>query len=162
MFLNKSLCFQWKHFSRNKGQKTLYGLVGLHKVFYRKCLRCQFSMETGQPFTKRGTCRCCPGLWLALFCMVWSLEVKQFQTVKEGRAVANVFRQWQNFDFDGSLESFQDWYFEFMFFFGMAWQDRSQWLESMRQHGVYGIVWRNSNDIQPFDFRDNRRQGMHS
>lgn len=124
MFLNKSLCFQWKHFSRNKGQKTLYGLVGLHKVFYRKCLRCQFSMETGQPFTKRGTCRCCPGLWLALFCMVWSLEVKQFQTVKEGRAVANVFRQWQNFDFDGSLESFQDWYFEFMFFF-LAWLDKT-------------------------------------
>lgn len=49
--------------------------------------------------------------------------MKQFQTVKEGRAVANVFRQWQNFDFDGSLESFQDWYFEFMFF--LAWLDKT-------------------------------------
>ena len=32
--------------------------------------------------------------------------MKQFQTVKEGRAVANVFRQWQNFDFDGQLGIF--------------------------------------------------------
>ena len=31
-----------------------------------------------------------------------------------------MFLPLQNFDFDGSLESFEELYFEFMFFFGMV------------------------------------------
>lgn len=64
--------------------------------------------------------------------------MKQFQTVKEGRAVANVFRQWQNFDFDGSLESFQDWYFEFMFFF---WHGLTRPQSMIGKYAAAWCVW---------------------